>query len=248
MRGLKMALGAGAIVVLLAAAFYLRSSGEPPAPPPTSSHAQPQTSPRGLERSARVEERLGQLRDDYGHRQAGSEAGLPEPNKRGVPTMPPSKKLAAQQQPDPDDDDDDPEEIESLKNTLFTNPDPDERIGAVLMLSGEDGPESLRLLVEAMTDTDPEVRLAVVEALGDRSDELTPDALTPAIGDPDPEVRFEGVSILGDMETPEALQMVRNALSDKDDDVRSLAEGIVDMADDGEPGTQPAAPAPAPHK
>ena len=247
MRGVTMALATGAVIVLLAAALYLRSSGEPPAPPPTNAHAQPQASPRALERSARVEERLGQLRDDYDHRQGGA-AALPEPNKRGVPTMAPSKKLAAQQ-PDPDDDDDDPEEIESLKNTLFTNPDPDERIGAVLMLSGEDGPESLRLLVEAMTDNDPEVRLAVVEALGDRSDELTPDTLAPAIGDPDPEVRFEGVSILGDMETPEALQMVRNALNDQDEDVRSLAEGIVDMADEDQPGApQQAAPAPAPHK
>jgi HEAT repeat protein len=247
MRGVTMALGAGAVVVLLAAAIYLRSSGEAPVPPPTS-HAQPQNPAHPLERSARVEERLGQLRDDYDHRQ-GAAAALPEPNKRAVPTLPAGKKLAAQQKTDgDDDDDDDPEEIESLKNTLFTNPDPDERIGAVLMLSGDDGPESLRLLEEAMTDSDPEVRLAVVEALGDRSDDLTPDTLTPAMADPDAEVRFEAVSILGDMETPDAMQMVRTALNDRDEDVRSLAEGIVDMADD-EPGApqQAAPPAPTPH-
>jgi hypothetical protein len=51
------------------------------------------------------------------------------------------------------------------------------------------------------------------------------------------------------METPEALQMVRNALNDQDEDVRSLAEGIVDMADEDQPGApQQAAPAPAAHK
>ena len=52
--------------------------------------------------------------------------------------------------------------------------DPDERIGAILMLTGDEGPESLRMLMEAMDDPDPEVRLAVVEALGDRVEELTP--------------------------------------------------------------------------
>ena len=68
--------------------------------------------------------------------------------------------------------------MDELKQTLLSDPDPDERIGAVLMLTGEEGPESLRMLLDAMDDPDPEVRLAVVEALGDRTEEISPDTLT----------------------------------------------------------------------
>lgn len=234
MRGLTAAVVAGVVVILVAAALYLRngSTGESAAPP--APRVQPQAAaPKGSERSARVEERLSQLRDDIEHRQVG--AANPPPNKRGVPTM-------AARQPARDEDDsgeepadsEDPKEMAELKHTLMSDPDPDERIGAVLMLTGEEGPESMRMLLEAMDDPDPEVRLAVVEALGDRSEELSPDTLHTAVGDPDAEVRFEAVSILGDMESPEALQMVRLALNDNDDDVRALAEGILDFADDDE--------------
>ncbi len=44
---------------------------------------------------------------------------------------------------------------------------------------------------------------------------------------------------------------VRGALNDKDEDVRSLAEGIIDMADEDVPNPNPAAPpppAPAAHR
>jgi HEAT repeat protein len=182
------------------------------------------------ERSARVEERLGEIREDFAHRQLG--AVNPPPNKREMPTMAARNRTPVQDEEHTDFGDEDPQEMEELKHTLLTDPDPEERIGAVLMLTGEEGPESLRMLLEAMDDPDPEVRLAVVEALGDRAEDLSPDTLTIALQDPDAEVRFEAVSILGDMETPEALEMVRIALGDKDDDVRALAEGILDFADE----------------
>jgi hypothetical protein len=234
MRGVTVAIVAGAVVVLVAAALYLRPRVEPA--PDVAAHGagQPVPQQKAMERSARVEERLGQLRDEFEKRQGG--IAKVEPNRREVPTMSAQQREAMERSEDSVDDLDleDPEEMQQLKHTLLSDPDPEERIGAVLMLTGEEGPESLRMLLEAMGDPDAEVRLAVVEALGDRSEELTPDTLTPALRDSDPEVRFEAVSILGDMESPEAQQMVRSATHDEDEDVRALAEGIEDFSDDGE--------------
>jgi len=250
MRGLSVAVVAGAVVVLVAAALYLRSGNTSsettfaPAPVGGGAKMQPQASSQGaskeaskeggMERSSRVEERLGQLRDAFERRQVGG--GNPAPNKRAVPTMAASNHQAMEDSGNDEEGDDaeDPKEMAELKHTLMSDPDPDERIGAILMLTGEDGPESLNMLLEAMGDPDPEVRLAVVEALGDRAEELSPDTLTPALRDSDPEVRFEAVSILGDMETPEALAMVRGMRTDPDDDVRALVDGIDDMADEDE--------------
>lgn len=229
MRGLTVAVGAVVVVVVAAAVYLHRGETESETAPPASKQP-PQAASKGAERSSRVEERLGQLREDFEHRQAGA-----EPMKREVPTLAPDKRKAMEpkdEEADDGSDDEDPEEMEQLKHTLLTDPDPDERIGAVLMLTGEEGPESLNMLLEAMGDPDAEVRLAVVEALGDRAEDLSPDTLNPALKDTDPEVRFEAVSILGDMEdNPQAQAMVRAALSDPDDDVRTLAEGILDFSD-----------------
>ena len=117
------------------------------------------------------------------------------------------------------------------------------------MLTGDEGPESMRLLMETLDDPDAEVRLSAVEALGDRVEELTPGLLAKPLSDPDAEVRFEAVSVLGDMEDPEALQLVKNALQDPDEDVRALAEGIMDFSDDNtNTAAANAAPQPTPRR
>jgi hypothetical protein len=222
-------IGAGVAVVLVAAALYVRSGDTVDESEVSVVRPQPRAPSNVRERSARVEERLTELREDFDHRQVG--AANPPPAKREVPTMA-MRKPGALPQEDAEEEEEDPEEMAELKHTLLSDPDPEERIGAVLMLTGEEGPESLRMLLDAMDDPDPEVRLAVVEALGDRSEEISPDTLTVAMNDPDAEVRFEAVSILGDMENPDALTMVNGALGDEDDDVRALAEGILDFSDD----------------
>lgn len=227
MRGL-MAVAVAALI-LVVAVLYMRG-GEEPAEAPVAPVARPKPASKASERSARVEERLSELRDDMEHRQAAP--GNLAPNRREVPTMS-ARKMEAMpvDQGDYDEDAEDPQEMEELKVTLLSDPDPDERVGAVLMLTGEEGPESLRMLLEAMDDPDPEVRLAVVEALGDRAEELSPSTLAGALRDPDAEVRFEAVSILGDMDNREAIDMVRSAMNDEDEDVRALAEGIDDFTD-----------------
>jgi hypothetical protein len=279
MRGLTIAVVAVAVVLIVGIALLVQRddqgdvAGRVPGQAPAASGAKPATD-QPASRSARVEDRLMQLRQgadrhaggaedsggaarqgggqqaerrqlgDIERRQLG-EAGSLQPKRRDIPDA--AARAAQQmQQPaaedDDDEDEDDPEEVEKLKQTVFKNPDPDERIGAILMLTGDEGPESLRVLMEALDDPDAEVRLAVVEAIGDRAEDIVPGSLSGALRDPDAEVRFEAVSILGDMDDPEAMAMVRLALNDPDEDVRALAEGILDFSEDDDTDDEPVQP------
>jgi HEAT repeat protein len=145
--------------------------------------------------------------------------------------MPPGAGKATEQKYPDDLDPDEYQDFDEIKDTLQNDPDPDERIGAILMLTGMEGEPAWRLLADSMQDPDAEVRLAVVEALGDYSEDIQPDILVPALNDADAEVRFEAYGILGDMESDEAMSLVRNGLQDSDEDVRALAEGILDFSD-----------------
>jgi hypothetical protein len=225
MRFLTAATIVGAAILVLVIAVSLRIDSSTEAPPLPPRRVPVSRSP-GDNGSDRVQQRLGQLRASYEQRHVTA----PKPESR-VADLP---ERAALPTPAMGDDDlldpEEQEEFDELRETLLNDPDPDERIGAVLMLTGGEDEQTKRLLLDAMNDEDPEVRLAVVEALGDFSEELSPDVLVPALNDPDPEVRFEAVGILGDIETPEALSIVRNSLNDSDEDVRTLAEGILDFA------------------
>jgi len=261
MRGMTLAVIGGAVVVLLGIALFMRGGDDSPTPgteigiPARPRPGAPNTggmasSAGGDSSNPRVQDRLGQLRADYEARQAGEEK--PAAMRREAPTQSmKAEKLRENAERDlaVDDSDDDPEELAEARDTLQNNEDPDERIGAILMLTGDEGPESMRILMESMDDPDPEVRLAVVEALGDRVEELTPGLLAKPLRDPDAEVRFEAVSVLGDMEDPDALQLVKIATQDSDEDVRALAEGIMDFSDEDEPDdTANAAPPATAHK
>ena len=251
MRGVTLAVVGAALVVLLAIAVLMRGGddttaetdiGMQPRPragaPSSASSGAGAAGGAGMgdSRSSRVEDRLNQLRADYDKRQA-------EDNPAAVQREAPTASLKAEKMRElaerdmaVEESDEDPEEIAEVRDTLQNNQDPDERIGAILMLTGDEGPESMRLLMETMDDPDPEVRLAVVEALGDRVEELSPGLLAKPLRDPDAEVRFEAVSVLGDMEDPEALALVKDAMHDPDEDVRALAEGIMDFSDEDEDG------------
>lgn len=271
MRPLSVAVVAGAVAVLGAVALYMRSGD---ADSDTRRFARagsgtrdfPQAPSRRIERGgARGDESGGQQRDDLGRsddfgrrdsfgrrdRLASGQltASNPQPNKHDVPAVDPRRRAEQDDDGDSDDDDgdaEDPQEMEELKQTLFSDPDPDERIDAVLMLTGDEGAESMRMLLEAMDDPDPEVRLAVVEALGDRSEELSAGSLNRAVRDPDSEVRFEAVSALGDIKTREARQMVEAATHDQDPDVADLARTILDDQNDDAGGPNGTAQQPAP--
>jgi hypothetical protein len=123
-------------------------------------------------------------------------------------------------------------EVAALEHTLLYDPDPEERAGAAFFLSTDDEDEdAYRALLLGLNDADGEVRLSVVEALEDFDELITVDALASVVNDPDPEVRFEVASFLGDIETPEALAVVREMMNDPDEDVRTMAEGIVELAE-----------------
>jgi hypothetical protein len=245
MRGVTLAVVGAAAVVLLAIALLMRgddddgalagSVGVAPRPRRGAEGGMPAggASGAGDTRSSRVEDRLNQLRAEYSRREL--DEGKPAALQREAPTA--SAKAAkmrerAEQELAADEESDDPEEIAEIRDTLLNNPDPDERIGAILLLTGDEGPQSMQLLMETLDDPDPEVRLAAVEALGDRVEELSPGLLVKPLRDPDPEVRFEAVSVLGDMEDPDALLLVKGAMEDPNEDVRALAEGIMDFADE----------------
>jgi hypothetical protein len=161
-------------------------------------------------------DQLGKLREAFARQTSGAQ---PEANKHQVP--------AKRGGNDVDDTAPrgDPQEVTRLERALLSDADPEQRASAAVLLSCEEGPESLNTLLEAMGDADHEVRLAVVEALADRSDELNPEALGPATRDSDREVRLEAVDALGDMaeDKPSALKMLREALNDPDREVRSTA-------------------------
>ena len=229
MRSFTALIIAAAAVLVVAVAVFVRM--EPVSEAPPRAPATPSRTP--LTRSARVEERLGKLRSEYDHRQTAERPAAPEVRAKALPARP--RTGVKELQPSAEGELRDPEEreeFERLKKTLLTDPDPDERIGAVLMLTGVEDNLVIQALTEAMNDPDAEVRLAVVEALGDYSDDLSPDVLVPAVEDSDPEVRFEAVGVLGDMDDPHALELVRTALNDPDEDVRALAQGIIEFAED----------------
>ncbi len=233
MRSLTAVIVAAAAILVIALAVFVRM--EPVSETPPRASAPPARTP--LTRSARVEERLGKLRTEYDRRQSAHPPAPPQaPPRARAKTLPPRPEPGARESlPAAQGELSDPEEreeFERLKKTLLTDPDPDERIGAILMLTGVEDALVIQALTEAMNDPDAEVRLAAVEALGDYSDDLTPDVLLPAVEDSDPEVRFEAVGILGDMDDPRALELVRTALNDPDEDVRALAQGIIEFAEE----------------
>lgn len=243
MRGVTLAVVGAAVVVLLAIAVLMRGGddttgqssevGVAARPRSGGVAANPAPDGGGSVRSARVEDRLGQIRAEYEKRELGE--GQPPVGQREAPTASAkAQRMRERNERDlaADEDSDDPEEIAEARDTLLNNEDPDERIGAIMLLTGDEGPESMQLLMETLDDPDAEVRLAAVEALGDRVEELSPGLLVKPLRDPDPEVRFEAVSVLGDMEDPDALHLVKEAMQDPNEDVRALAEGILDFADD----------------
>jgi len=236
MRSVNVAIIAGAIILVAAIAVLIRvqkphdlrttmpvqeSARDPRAGQVTDPGAR-------SARSARVQERLRRLREEQAARQevrrvvtpATSQYAATKP-RRAARVLPPHDILTEEQM-----------EVSSLRSTLVTSPDPDEREEAAFFLSAlDDEKGAYQALLLGLQDPDAAVRLSVVEALEDFDDQLTPAALEPALSDPDPEVRFEAVSLLGDMETPDALAAVRGLQDDPDEDVRSLAEGIVELAD-----------------
>jgi hypothetical protein len=239
MGGRRAAGIAGAVVILVATALYLRSgdaANETTVAPARggtgATQVRSEASSQRVERGSHVEERWGQAAE-----------AQPEVRQRNVPAVDPNARKAVAPADDSIDDPDaeDPDEMDQLRTTLLSDPDPDERIGAAFMLTGEEGPESLSMLVEAMGDPDPEVRRAVVEALDDRVEELSPDTFSPALQDPEPAVRLEALNTLGDMaeENPAALQMVRAALNDPNAEVRALAASQIEESDTSTVPDQP---------
>jgi hypothetical protein len=236
MRSAAVAVIAGVVILVAVITVVIRvqsphkiGAGTSPLQPPRPSRAvggtdrQQETSTG----SEPLQERLSQLREDHAERRR-----LRLPTR---PELSPTVGVASRGRRERKLEDFATKEetgVTALENTLLNDPDPEERVGAAFLLSTTDEDENAyRALLRGLSDPDAEVRLSVIEALEDFDERLTVDAIAPVVNDPDPEVRFEVVSLLGDMETPEALATVREMLQDPDEDVRTLAEGVVELAE-----------------
>lgn len=153
------------------------------------------------------------------------DAAVATPSPAGddpTPTVGPRRRRTAEQS-----------EIESLKQTALSDPDPDERISALWSLSISDEAQALPVLASALRDEDREVRLAAVQELGGLEEEAgVVDALAVAIHDQDAEIREEVVRLIGDTEDPRAADLVRQLLNDPSREVREEAESVLDSLDE----------------
>ena len=236
MRGSTAALAV--IAVLAIAALIYTWSGDS-----SDRESRRLAAPAPAERAGQAQNRLNDLREAYDRNRPLAEQGSVEQRqqqakrkdraaaRREVPTRGAMISMGMDDEELPYDEED-AEEVEELSEAIFNDPDPEERVGAIIMLSGNEHPDAIATFVKAMDDGDAEVRLAAVEALGDYVETIEPATFGPAIDDSDPEIRFEAVSILGDFETTAAYDLVRQALDDPDEDVRSLAEGIIEDAEE----------------
>jgi HEAT repeat protein len=216
--GLKI--GAGVAVVLLTLVLWIglrRPPDEPVRPI------------RSTARSQRVQDRLEQLRQDWASRKATGGAGP----SRALPGGRVVQQRPAMPEPVPDSDpplfENEPE-FETLKAMATTDPDPQNRLVAVVILATSEDPNALPVLSQALEDADPDVRLTTVEMLGDfGTSEAAASALAKALDDPVPDIRFAALGVLADLGGQVALDAVQKALDDEDADVRALAEGVLDL-------------------
>ncbi|MBI4514472.1 MAG: HEAT repeat domain-containing protein [Deltaproteobacteria bacterium] len=219
---LGVKIGAGVAVVLLTLVMWLSWRRQP------DEVARPQ---RPAPRSQRVHDRLAQLRGSRGGRvesgQADSEfraRALPGGRVALRPEVEPELEVPAT----PSWLDDEPD-LETLKQMVTADPDPDKRLMAVMLLGGSEDPAAVPVLAQALGDENEDVRLAAVEMLGDFEGDEPVEAIQAALDDASAEIRFEALGVLADRGGEVTLAAVQRALSDEDDDVRALAEGVLDM-------------------
>lgn len=219
--GLKIGAGVAAVLLALVLWIGLRRPPDEPVRPI-----------RSTARSQRVQDRLTQLRQDWASRKTtggpGGAASRSLPGGRVAPQRQAVPEPAVDSEPPLFEDEPD---FEMLKTMATTDPDPENRLVAVVMLGTSEKPEALAVLTEALSDKDPDVRLTAVETLGDFGAAEPTSALAKALGDPNPEIRFAALGVLADIGGEAAATAVQKALNDDDEDVRALAEGVLDLED-----------------
>jgi HEAT repeat protein len=218
--GLKVGVGvAAALLVMVLWVSLRRPSQTPPQPKLASDH------------QARVQERLARLRQEFARRRQSDtgerhfqERSLP----RGRPALPAPPPPAVDVPAEPPMFEEEPD-FEELKRLAVSDPDPENRLVAVVLLGTSENPEALPVLTQALNDKDQDVRMTAIETLADFSGPEPVEAIQRALDDPSPEVRFEALGVLADIGGEAAIAAVEKALNDEDEDVRALAEGVLDL-------------------
>ena len=238
--GAWIAAGAAVVVAIVMVWLRLRTSPEPAVQVIAPAH-----------RSARVEDRLKQLRTEWATRGEHDLAGGQIPNRQAPPAQLPMTPTPAASAPEDEagaaaenpgstvlDDalaQDEPD-LNALKQVIASDPDPQNRLTAVMLVSTIEDPSVVPVLAQALKDSDSDVRLMAVQALGEFSGPEPLQAVETALNDSDPEIRFEALSVLADLGGDSTRAVIQRALKDEDEDVRALAEGLLSM---DEPSAEP---------
>jgi hypothetical protein len=217
-------------LVVGAAVLYVHSSRKPNVPSPE---------PEPISRGERLRQRMQQLQ---GARRAAPAAEARDPiagrgTLHATPQRTPATRMAGGSVPaapqtgpavasEDDTSTPDPDDIPALKRIALENPDPEERLAAVVMLGASEDPQAAAVLAKALSDEDEEVRMAALESLSEFTDEPPIEAIESALNDPSAEIRFEALTVLADVGGEQARRAIERALHDPDEDVRALAESL----------------------
>ena len=209
---------------------------------------------RPAHRSARVEDRLNELRAEWAARgEQKQPAGeiqqrkAPPPQMAQAPSAPPAAEHPADEAGENEPDNptaaldaalsQDEPDVNALKQVATTDPDPQNRLTAVMLLGTMEDADAVPVLAQALKDSDADVRLMAVQALGDFTAPESAQAVQIALNDPSSEVRFEALSVLADIGGDAGRAAIQKAANDDDEDVRALAQGLLSM-DEAAPGAE----------
>jgi len=123
-----------------------------------------------------------------------------------------------------------PEDLPTLGRVALTDPDPERRAAAGVLLAASENPQAVPLLRQALADKDPKVRHTLVKEIADVdfAPDATVDLLAPVVmKDADPANRVLALQTLagigGDRVTALATRLKKDAVPE----VRVLAEKIM---------------------
>jgi HEAT repeat protein len=129
-----------------------------------------------------------------------------------------------------------PEDISTLGRVALTDPDPQRRAQAGVLLAATENPSVVPLLHQALSDKDPEVRHTLVKEIADLdfAPDTTIDLLTPvAMKDAEARNRVAALETLAAIGGDRVLTLATRLRKDPDQDIRVLAEKILHGAASG---------------
>jgi hypothetical protein len=250
--GLKIALGAGAIVIVGAALFW-RGADEPSPGSGVDTSVQRTANDFGGDAPDTARE----MAPGIGNSKIKAWSGIPATPARqlGRPAGRPAPQMVggadrARRQAEADENDDgmdggdsfiadpldsDLDDIPTLRRIAVEDPDPDRRLDAVTLLGVSEDQTAVPALAEALHDDNEEVRVEAVLSLAEFPGDAAVEALEVALRDKSAEVRYEALDVLSELGGERARRAIQGTLDDPDEEVRDLAEMLIEELEDIDP-------------